>query len=178
MKKLTQLITAAVFTLFAAVSQATIMQDIIIENAVNDPFNTDNAFGIADGFSGVVGSISYNPGNVDAFGTVTAADDEFFSFSITLGSVTFDITDDLAYPLFPLAELNDPAQLLSGIGFLDAEMYNGFNGFLTAFGIFDAVDEFGNFLSGDIRFGTPVPEPSIAALMLAALVAFRVRKKS
>ncbi len=175
-----QIFAATVLMLTTSVANAAIMQDIILENVIADP---GNEFGISDGFSGVVGTISYNPENVDAFGNITYESDEDFFFEITLGSVTLNLFDDEDFPFFPLAHLVNPDQKFSGVSALDAYLTDGDNLFEIfadasfGFSFFAAEDMFGNLVEGDIRFGTAVPEPSMAALFLAAFVLLRTRKQ-
>ena len=175
-KKISLIIAAVMLMLISATSQAKIMQDIIVDNVVAEP---GNLFGITDGFSGVVGSITYNPSNLDpnGFGDITTAIDSDFFFEVTFGAFTFSSLDDVD-PFGPLALLADPTKLFDGIDILEAFLESGGLSLEFGPGFVAGEDVAGIAFTGDISFGQAIPEPAMPALFLSALAMLRIRRRA
>ncbi|MCV2883491.1 PEP-CTERM sorting domain-containing protein [Aestuariibacter sp. AA17] len=178
-KKVSVIVFCACVALFSMQSQAALIkQDIVVNNLVADP---GNAFGIASGFSGIIGHVMFDTDNVDAFGDVNAATDPSFFLQMTLGNKTFTMFDDLDFPDFPVLSL-DPASLMAGmmpvITGLDTVLVNGGDEvevfFFGGLGGLFATDASGNTVQADITF---VPEPSAIALLVLGGLMLRLRRR-
>lgn len=174
MKKLFSTCLFTLFALFASQTHAVLIkQDLSLSGVVAD---AGNAFGLLDGFSGIIGYVSYdstdenavNWGFVDLTGANPTLDIE-----IVLGGLTFTEDMDADTPNYPFGELNDLLDPLSGISYLEALLEDAFGNSIEfdSFGLFTATDGQGLSLFGDLALGeaTVVPVPATIALFSLGL---------
>lgn len=181
-KKLLFLVATGWITLAGFSANATFVHhDIYIDNVevygagVND-------FGIVDGFSGVIGFLEFDTNNAFFDNIITPLDDPSFFFVINLGSIIFNLLDDIDYPNYSEVQFDFPAtyaSLMSGIAVFYASLENADGetviiNYDTGFGsnFFGAEDLNGLGFTAELSFiNSQVPAPATFALILLSLFA-------
>lgn len=160
--------------------------DIYLDNVTAD---VGNDFGLAAGFSGVIGFLEFNTANAIFDNIITPNNDPSFYFELNINGVVFNLFDDLDYPNFSVVEFALPrthANLEPGPTVFEGELENA-NGeyanifYDTGFGINDffLFDINGFGVSGDLSFiNAKVPEPSVLLLMVLSVFTMSRMRKS
>ena len=156
---------------------AFVHHDIYLDNVSGD------AFGISDGFAGVVGFLEFDTVNANAQAEVDASLDPMFNFEINLGGTIFTMADDIfgdawaafEYPITVDGLLNNLQVFFADLIDINGNEVVVEYDVLAGANYFDAIDAQGNYLFGDVSFvnSSVVPEPPMFALVLVGLLAIR-----
>lgn len=154
---------------------ALIHQDVILSNVSGDL----SAFGLDSTFTGVIGSLDYDPEHADVRGNLSLTDGSTSMQLKLANGFEWDLSNYFYYPDFIAIDKSAPTNITA----MALYLLNSKNDYafvaLTSGTLFKTgQSSLSGMISFQARQANDVPEPPMVALILAGLVALRRFRKA